>query len=202
MTLVKRAAICVSSMVLALTAQQTAAAESPDGATESPLSATYEFVGGETETKAVEQAIDTAVEELNVFIRGLARRRLRDANLPASKLVISVGEKEATVDQSGRPPITAPIDAAPIEWKNPNNGNVLLVSSALPSNRTLEQRLKGDRGTSVLRYTLEEDRATLVLRTKITIDMLSKPFSFKTTYRRVPTSEATEAPSSEAARRQ
>ena len=76
------------------------------------------------------------------------------------------------------------------------------MSSTLPSKRTLEQRLKGDRGTSVLRYTLEEDESTLVLTTKITIDMLSKPFSFKTTYRRDPTSEATEAPSSEAARHQ
>ena len=31
---------------------------------------------------------DEAAEELNVFIRGIAKRRLRDANLPASRLDI------------------------------------------------------------------------------------------------------------------
>jgi hypothetical protein len=154
------------------------------------LSGSYRFVGGESEIASVEKAIEEAAEELNVFIRPIARRRLRDANLPASRLDIRVDGKDVTVESSGRPPITAPVGKAPVEWKNPDNGNTLRVSYRIPEPRVLEQRLRGDRGVSVLRHALDEAGNTLKIRTTITIDMLSSPLEFTTTYRRASGSSA------------
>jgi len=97
---------------------------------------------------------------------------------------IVVRADEATVHSKSRPPITAPIAKPPIEWENPENGKTLRVSYRVLSDRVLEQRLRGDRGLSVLRHTLDEKGATLTVTTTITADMLANPIELKTTYRR------------------
>lgn len=176
-----------ATFALVVTARADQVNDNPSAAA---LSGSYRFVGGESEIASVEKAIEDAAEELNVFIRPIARRRLRDANLPASRLDIRVRGNDVTVKSSGRPPITAIVGKAPVEWKNPDNGNVLHVSYRVPEPRVLEQRLRGDRGVSVLRHALDEAGDTLKIRTTITVDMLSSPLEFTTTYRRAQASSA------------
>jgi hypothetical protein len=171
-------------MLAFLSLPNVAASESSPDAKQSPLNGTYRHVGGESETRAVEEAIDEAVAELNVFIRGIARRRLREPNLPADWMKLDIGADQAAVAQKGRPTIAAPLDEPPVEWKNPNNGNTLRVSYRAQSSRRLEQRLRGDRGLSVIRYELEDDGNTLSVVTTITADLLEQPLTFQTTYRR------------------
>jgi hypothetical protein len=180
-----------ATFVLVATARADQVDDTPSA---TALAGSYRFVGGESETASVERAIEEAAEELNVFIRGIAKRRLRDANLPAPQLDIRVDGNDVTVESSGRPPITAPVGKAPIDWKNPDNGNTLRVSYRVPEPRVLEQRLRGDRGVSVLRHALDEAGDTLKITTTITIDMLSSPLEFKTTYRRVPAAAVDASP--------
>ncbi len=149
-----------------------------------PITGTYRYVGGDAETRAIEDAIDEAVDDMNVFIRGIARRRLREPNLPAERISIVATADEATVAPEDRPKVTAPVGKTPVEWTNPNNGNTLRVSYRVPTPRRLEQRLRGDRGLSVLSFDLQEDGSTLTITTRITADLLSKPLEFRTTYRR------------------
>ena len=73
-----------------------------------PLLGTYRFAGGLEETQKVERAIDEAVDEMNLFIRGIARRRLREPNLPTDELRISLGGDTITVARTGQPKVSAP----------------------------------------------------------------------------------------------
>ena len=69
----------------------------------------YRFVGGHKEVREVERAIDEAVDEMNVFIRGIARRRLKEPNLPTDEVRISAQSDLITVARSGQPSISAPV---------------------------------------------------------------------------------------------
>lgn len=99
--------------------------------------------------------IEEGVEELNVFIRGIAERRLRDANRPTEKLTITSANEKLSVARSGKPEMTAPKNGTAVDWKNPENGNELKVSHLLEQG-VLRQRIEGDRGRSVNRFVLRQ----------------------------------------------
>ncbi len=111
-----------------------------------PLLGTYRFAGGQEETQEVERAIDEAVEEMNVFIRGIARRRLQEPNLPTDELRISLGGDMITIARTGQPKVSAPATGKRVPWRNPRNGNELEVSHRITPAGALEQKLVGDRG--------------------------------------------------------
>lgn len=149
-----------------------------------PIEGQYRFVGGDEEVAVIERSIDDAVDEMSFLIRGLARRRLREPNLPTKELGISLNDGRVTVSRTGQPSISAPLNAEPVEWRNPNNGNNLRVRHQLTDTRTLVQHLRGDRGLSVNRYALGADGSTLTVHTTITSDQLPRPLRFSATYAR------------------
>lgn len=144
---------------------------------------TYRFVGGAAEVDQVERAIDEAVEEMNVFIRGIARRRLKAPNLPTETLRITLEDGHITVSRTGQPPISAPADGKSVTWRNPDNGNELQVTHRMRDPETVEQVLTGDRGvsTSVFR---SSEAGRLKVHTTIEADLLPSTVRFTTTYAR------------------
>lgn len=146
-----------------------------------PLLGTYRFAGGREEVLAVERAIDEAVEEMNVFIRGIARRRLREPNLPTTELRISVRGDAITVSRTGQPKVSAPATGKQVPWRNPRNGNELEVSYRITPEGALEQKLIGDRGVSTNVFAISAD-GKLSMRTKVTADKLPSTLQFTTTY--------------------
>jgi hypothetical protein len=147
---------------------------------------TYEYVGGNAEIDEMDRAIDEAVEQLNVFIRGIARRRLQEANRPTETLTIAASDREITITRSGKPEITAPADGTAVAWKNPENGNQLEVSHGVTRKGVLSQRIEGDRGTSENRFVLDDAAGRLSVETTILVDRVDDPIRFETTYVPIP----------------
>jgi hypothetical protein len=147
----------------------------------------YRFVGGPKEVREVERAIDDAVDQLNVLIRGIARRRLEEPNLPTDELQISVDGDSITIARSGQPEISAPTTGRVVTWENPDNGNELRVAHVVVKDGRLEQRLIGDRGVSKNLFALARD-GRLTVQTTIDADKLPSTIRFSTTYARQSTS--------------
>ena len=148
-----------------------------------PLVGDYRFAGGERETREVERAIDEAVDEMNVFIRGIARRRLKEPNMPTETLRISVEDGMIAVARSGQPTISAPASGNQVTWKNPRNGNELQVTHRMKSDGELEQKLVGDRGVSTNVFSLQND-GRLLMKTIVTAEKLPSDIRFSVTYAR------------------
>lgn len=143
----------------------------------------YHFVGGPEEVRQVERAIDEAVDEMNVFIRGIARRRLKEPNLPTDELRIFIQDGAITVARTGQPSISAPANGNRVTWKNPRNGNELRVAHRISADGALEQNLVGDRGVSTNVFTLSED-GQLSMKTTVESEKLPSAIRFTTTYAR------------------
>jgi hypothetical protein len=182
MYVIRRPGLVVAVGVVLFAMADAARAGGPAAPSADRIEGEYRFVGGHEEVAAVERSIDDAVEEMSFLIRGLARRRLREPNLPTRELSISLDEGRITVSRNGQPAISGPQGGEEVEWRNPNNGNKLRVRYRLTDAGTLEQRLVGDRGLSVNRYVLGADGATLTVHTTITAEQLSDPLRFSTTY--------------------
>lgn len=147
------------------------------------LVGTYRFVGGQKEIREVERAIDEAVDEMSFLIRGIARKRLKEPNLPTDEVQISLGNGKITISRSGQPAIAAPATGEVVTWRNPRNGNELEVTHRVTKAGALEQRLVGDRGVSTNLFSLSKE-GRLVLKTTIDADKLPSTIRFSTTYAR------------------
>jgi len=172
-----------ASMVLCLSVPALALAASPTKSAEQ-LVGTYRYAGGEAGIEQIERRIDVAVEDMNVFIRGIARRRLRDANLPTDGLSVSLEEGQLTIGRTGKPSVTAPVDGTTVRWENPDNGNELDVQYRFEDDGTVVQELEGDRGTSRNRYVLSEDGNQLTVHGVVRADKLPEPLRFQVRYER------------------
>jgi hypothetical protein len=161
-----------------------AAAEAPDSALQQFVG-TYTYVGGDAEIKALDRAIDEVVDQMNFFIRGIARRRLRAPNLPSKEVGVFVENGQIRIHRPGQPEVSAPADGRPITWRNPTDGDVFQVSHGVDDEGVLYQRFAGERSVSRNRFVLSKDRQRLTIHTLITADRLPAPLRFTMTYERL-----------------
>lgn len=145
---------------------------------------TYEYAGGDAEIDALDDAIDQVVSQMNFFVRGIARRRLRKPNLPSKRVVITVENGQIGIDRPGQPKVSAPADGKPVQWRNPDDGEVFQVRQGIDEDGHLYQRFKGDDSTSRNEFRLDDDGKKLTIHTEITADRLPAPLRFDMTYRR------------------
>ena len=146
---------------------------------------TYRYVGGDAEIEALDEAIDEVVSQMNFFIRGIARRRLRAPNLPSKEVTISIEDDEICIDRPGQPKVSAPANGKPITWRHPDDGDVFEVRHGIDEDGVLYQRFKGERSVSRNRFVLSEDGKDLTIHTEIIADRLPAPLRFKMSYQRV-----------------
>jgi len=145
----------------------------------------YSYVGGEREIKALDRAIEEVVDQMNFFIRGIARRRLRAPNLPSKEVSVFVEHGQIRIERPGQPEVSAPADGRPITWRHPTDGDVFRVSHGVDDEGALYQRFEGERSVSRNRFVLGRDKQRLTIHTVITADRLPAPLRFKMTYARV-----------------
>ncbi len=160
-----------------------ATAEAPDSAVQ-PFIGTYTYAGGDAQIKALDQAIDEVVDQMNFLIRGIARRRLRTPNLPSKEVSVFVENGQIRIERPGQPEVSAPEDGRPITWRHPRDGDVFQVSHGIDDQGVLYQRFEGERSVSLNRFVLSEDQERLTIHTVITADRLPAPLRFKMTYER------------------
>ena len=161
----------------------TTAADAPDAAIQQFVG-TYTYVGGEPEIKALDRAIDEVVDQMNFFIRGIARRRLRAPNLPSKEVSVFVEKEQIRIERPGQPEVSAPADGRLITWRHPSDGDVFQVSHGIDDDGVLYQRFEGERSVSRNRFILGKNKKRLTIHTVITADRLPAPLRFKMTYER------------------
>lgn len=162
----------------------TAKAEPSDAALERFIG-TYRYVGGEDEIQALDRAIDEVVAQMNFFVRGIARRRLRAPNLPSKEVTVVAENEQIRIVRPGQPEVSAPADGEPITWRHPIDGDVFRVRHGIDAQGALYQRFEGDRSVSRNRFVLGKDAKRMTIHTEITADRLPTPLRFKMTYERM-----------------
>jgi len=148
---------------------------------------TYRYVGGDEEIRALDRAIEDVVAQMNFFIRGIARRRLRAPNLPSKEVSVLSENGQIRIVRPGQPEVSAPADGEPITWRHPTDGDVFRVSHGIDHKGALSQRFEGDRSVSRNRFVLDEDAKRMTIHTEITADRLPAPLRFEMTYERTST---------------
>lgn len=144
----------------------------------------WHWVGGDNELRALDSAIEACVSRMNIFIRGIARRRIRKPNQPSPELLVAVDGANLAVSRPGRPPLSAPADGQPITWHEPG-GDSFRVSHGI-DHGIMYQRFEGSSSLSLNRYILDPTGYRMVVHTIITSKHLPVPIEFDTTYERTP----------------
>lgn len=149
-----------------------------------PFAGTYGYAGGDAEIQALDRAIDEVVGQMNFFIRGIARRRLRAPNLPSKQVGVFLEKGQIRISRPGQPEVSAPADGKPITWRHPTDGDVFQVSHGIDDQGALYQRFEGERSVSLNRFVLTKADKRLTIHTVITADRLPAPLRFEMTYER------------------
>jgi hypothetical protein len=145
----------------------------------------YLYVGGEHEKHLLDAAIDAVVSKMNVFIRPIARSKMRGPNQPSPELFVLVSDGNITVRRPGRPEVTAPADGRAIQWKHPNSGDVFTVAHGVVDGM-LYQRFEDSRAHSLNRFKLDAAKGILIVETITTSKYFPVPLHFAMTYQRAP----------------
>lgn len=146
-------------------------------AQEATLSGTWRHTNTAAEQQRRHQAIDRATDDMNVFMQGAARGRLREATDPAPELTITDDGAQVVLSARGRR-ITLTTDGTARRVSGENGSGTL---AARRRNGRLVVTGRGDNGTRTTFYQLSEDGRRLVLEVRMTSDRLSAPLRYRAT---------------------
>jgi hypothetical protein len=165
-----------------LAAESTATPGQPDAAAPA-VAGQYRYSGGEPQRQQLLAAIEEVVADMVFLARPIARKRLRDSNLPSEELQLVVTGDKITILRPGRPTVSAPRNGSMVVWKSPD-GDEFKVRHTLRGDREVVQEFVGDGNRSTNVFTLADDGARLTVHTTITADRLPRALSFRMTYQR------------------
>lgn len=141
----------------------------------------FRYAGGDEGRAAVEQAIDDAIADMNGLIRGVARRRLLEANRIIDDLGFSLGGDPLRASYIDGRIIESPASGAPVDWVD-QFGDPVKVSQRF-SNRKLVQRMFDDNGSRTNVYRFSEDGQRMTMSVEIESPRLPKPIRYSLEYR-------------------
>lgn len=141
----------------------------------------YRFVGGQKERAGVDAAIERSLAELNAVMAGLGRPRLQESNEVPDAIEMVLEGDMLTIHQAGEAHAST-IDGAKTKTKS-KKGDKVKVSHKLSGSK-LVQRIEGDGGERVNRYTLSSDGKRLTLQVEISSGHLPVPVEYSLTYER------------------
>lgn len=142
---------------------------------------TYRYVGGDAGREAIEAAIEEAVRELNPLIRGIARKRMREANTVIPELAFRLGGDPLVASYVGGRVIEAPADGSPVAWTD-QYGETIEVSHRL-LDAMLLQTMSGKKGNRLNRYRFSSDGAKMTMSVEIQSNRLPAPLRYSVSYR-------------------
>lgn len=140
----------------------------------------YFYAGGERQKQEIRDEIDAATEDLNIALRGLARRKIWQSQEPSTSMTIVVdGDDISIVRSGGKSDFVGRIGGKTFSVDNKYRGRFKWRNGKLMVDIT-----GGDQHTMV-RFTVNPDRRTVTMRTTIEHDMLPRPVQIKKTFRAV-----------------
>jgi len=142
---------------------------------------TFAYAGGETGRREIEAAIDLATEDMNILIRGIARRKLREANQIIPQLSFALSSERLDVRYIEGRWISAPADGTPVRWTD-QYGEEISVQHTRRGN-TVVQRMQGEGGKRRNVYSFDEQGHTLTMDVTIESSRLPEPVRYRVRYR-------------------
>lgn len=139
----------------------------------------HPFTGGDKERKARDAAIDDVVGDMNVLVRGIARDRLKEANVIAERVVVARDGDRLTISLDGRR-YTAAIGGPAVKAKSVT-GDEVSLRYAVRGDR-IEQIFVGDQGGRTNTFRLTDDK--MVVHVRVHSEKLPKDLVYTLSYGR------------------
>ena len=143
----------------------------------------FQYAGGQSERKALDDAIEDIVQEMNFLIRPIARSRLKEANVVPGSIGFAKRGVELEIEMAGKRPLSAPVDGTAVFRTNSHGERIKVVQRV--SQPKLHQHCSGSQGEREIHYVLDEDGKRLTAHITIRSERLPKPLQYRLTYRRV-----------------
>jgi hypothetical protein len=143
----------------------------------------YRYASGETGEAAIKAAVEEAVRELNPLIRGIARRRMLDANKVIPQLGFDLSGDPLVASYVGGRVIEAPADGRPVAWTD-QYGDTVQVTHRV-TNGALLQTMAGSKGDRRNRYRFSDDGKSMTMSVDIRSARLPSPLQYSLEYRRI-----------------
>ena len=131
----------------------------------------------------INKAIEATVKGMNFIAKRIARKRLRETNVPYQRMVISYTEAEVSIATDQRPPLRTPVKGPPVDWTR-EDGEKLKVSTGWEGGK-LKRTFKGEEGQRVNTYSINADGKTLTMQVSVTSPHLPRPLTYKLVYQRI-----------------
>lgn len=145
----------------------------------SPLEGTFHLVDGDP--ASIHRAIDAVVDDVNPFVRPIARRRLRHQNRAFQAVRIRLDGDRIVTRLGGAPPVASPADGGAV-WYQVPEGNRVRVRQKVRG-RVLVQHYRGEDGERINRFVLASD-GRLDYRVEVRSDYLPRSVRYRLRYRR------------------
>lgn len=142
----------------------------------------YRYAGGEAGRAAIEDAIDEAIADMSGLIRGIARRKLLEANEIIDAPGFSVHGDPLRASTIGGRIIESPASGAAVDWVD-QFGDAVKVSQRW-SDGELVQRIFNDDGSRTNVYRFAEDGQSMTMSVTIEASRLPKPIRYRLDYRK------------------
>lgn len=143
----------------------------------------YVHTGTRSELRAMGSAIDRVVDQMNIFVREIARGEVHRRVNPERRIAIQVLDHSTlTVAMDDWGPIRLTVGGAPRQTRDPG-GEPTEVSVRFADGR-LVHRTQNPRGSRTNVFTLSPDGELLSMQVRIASDQLPDSIRYRLTYRR------------------
>lgn len=187
-----RTSITIAALALALASvlvpgsPRASRAQAPEQETASPVAAfagTFALAGERRELRAMDDAINRVVDQLNLFIREIARGEIHRRITPEQRIRLDVLDARTvaiSIDDWG--PVRAVLGAAPRPVRGSSGEQVNLTLRMRDDQ--LVQHTQSPRGSRTNVFTLSADQERLHMQVRIASDQLPSDIRYRLTYRR------------------
>lgn len=143
---------------------------------------TFRYAGGQAQRDNLAAAIEAAAMEMNALIRGIARKRLTEANPVREQMSFVVEGTKVTATFAAGRTITGTIGGPKVAWTS-DSGKPLTVMFSLVKGRLIMD-FKAEDGGRRSTFTLDESGDKLTMSVTVTSERLTNPLKYALTYRR------------------
>lgn len=139
----------------------------------------YKHAGGKKERQRVASAIEDVVSRMSLFVRGVARDRLRAANPVPPSLLLSADARSFVLCYRDER-FAAPLDGSAVTVRS-RDGEAMSLRVAL-GDKAVSQRFFCEGKSRENRFRLEDER--LIVDVKVVAEQLPKVLAYRLTYTR------------------
>jgi hypothetical protein len=139
----------------------------------------YSLISSESDD--MEKVVEDTAAGLNVFVRPIARGRLRKTQIAFPLIRISRNGDGFRIAHNGGTDVSHRTVEDPVHAKSPDGAKIVVrLIPGPPLSQTYES---GD-GMRTNRYLLSEEKSKLTMEVRVTSPRLPKPIEYKLVYRR------------------